>query len=75
MRQNVGGTVALRAVIRADGSVGDVRLLRSVDDRLDRYAAEALSRWHFYPATRNGTPVDLEAVFTIPFKPVRHRNF
>jgi TonB family protein len=75
MRQNVGGMVALRAVIRADGSVGDVRLLRSVDDRLDRYAAEALSRWHFYPATRNGTPVDLEAVFTIPFKPVRHRNF
>ncbi|HXY47814.1 MAG TPA: TonB family protein [Terriglobales bacterium] len=75
MRQNVGGTVALRAVIRADGSVGDVRLLRSIDDRLDRYAAEALSHWHFYPATRNGNPIDLEAVFMIPFKPVRHRNF
>ena len=75
MRQNVSGTVALRAVIRADGSVGDVRLLRGVDDRLDRYAAEALSHWHFYPATRNGNPIDLEAVFTIPFKPVRHRNF
>jgi TonB family protein len=74
MRQNVGGTVALRAVIRADGSVGDVRVVRSVDDRLDRYASEALSRWHFYPATRNGIPVNLEAVVMIPFKPIHRRS-
>jgi len=39
MRQNLGGTVILYAVIRADGSVGNVRVLRSVDERLDQYAS------------------------------------
>ena len=75
MRQNVAGTVAVRAVIRADGSVSDVRVLRSVDDRLDHYACEALSHWQFEPATRSGTPVDLAVVVMIPFHPVARPHF
>jgi TonB family protein len=74
MQHNVQGTVALYAVIHADGSVSDVRVLRSVDERLDAYASAALMRWHFQPATRNGTPVDLEAMFMIPFKPTRFKS-
>lgn len=68
MRQNVQGTVTLSAVIRSDGSVGDVQTLRGVDDRLDAYARAALLRWHFRPATRNGEPVALQAVVMIPFR-------
>jgi TonB family protein len=68
MRRNIEGTVALFAVIHSDGRVSDVRVLRGVDDRLDGYAMAALSRWHFQPATKNGTPVALEAVVLIPFK-------
>jgi TonB family protein len=75
MRQNVAGTVAVRAVIRSDGSVSDVSVLRSVDDRLDHYACEALSRWQFEPATRSGTPVDLAVVVMIPFHPVVRPHF
>ena len=71
MRENVSGTVILYAVIHADGSVGDVRVLRGVDDRLDRYASEAVSQWKFEPATKNGSPVDVEATFRIPFRPTR----
>src|ERR1700686_5229013 len=55
MRENVSGTVILYAVIHADGSVGDVRVLRGVDDRLDRFASQAVSQWQFQPATKNGT--------------------
>jgi TonB family protein len=69
MRENVHGTVILYAVIHADGSVGDVRILRGVDQRLDRYATEAVQQWKFDPATKNGTPVDVEATFQIPFRP------
>ena len=69
MRQNVAGTVILYAVIHADGSVGNVRVLRSVDDRLDRFASEAVAQWKFEPATKNGSPVDVEATFKIPFRP------
>jgi TonB family protein len=71
MRENVHGTVILYAVIHADGSVGNVRILRGVDERLDRFASEAVAQWKFDPATKNGTPVDVEATFQIPFKPAR----
>jgi len=75
MRQNVQGTVMLSAVIRSDGSVGEVRILRGVDDRLDQYASAALARWRFRPATRNGDPVTLQAVVMIPFRPMRRSGF
>jgi TonB family protein len=74
MRQNVAGTVTLYAVIHSDGSVDGVKVLNSADDRLNEYARSALARWRFYPATKNGNPVDLEAVVAIPFRPLRVRT-
>jgi TonB family protein len=71
MRENVSGMVILYAVIHADGSVGNVRVLRSVDDRLDRFASEAIAKWQFQPAMKNGAPIDVEATFQIPFRPGR----
>lgn len=71
MRENVSGTVILYAIIHADGSVGSVRVLRGVDDRLDKFASEAIAQWQFQPAMKNGTPVDVEATFQIPFRPAR----
>lgn len=71
MRRNVQGTVTLYAVIHSDGSVGEVRVLRGVDERLDEYARAALSHWQFHPATKNGYAVALEAVVLIPFRVIR----
>ena len=71
IRENVSGNVILYAVIHADGTVGNIRLLSSVDDRLDRLAARAVSQWRFQPATKDGAPVDVEATFKIPFRPPR----
>ncbi len=67
MRAKVEGTVTLYAIIRADGTVDGVKILRGVDDTLDENARVALSHWQFRPATRHGVPVDLEAVVQIPF--------
>jgi TonB family protein len=75
MKEKVQGTVVLSAVIRSDGSVGEVCILRGVDDRLDAYASAALSRWRFRPATRNGDPTALQTVVTIPFRPMRKLGF
>jgi TonB family protein len=72
MREHVEGTVTLYAVIHADGSVGDVRVLRSVNDRLDASARTALEQWRFRPGTKNGNAVDIEAVVQIPFVASRH---
>ena len=74
IRRNVQGTVTLYAVIRSDGSVGEVRVLRGVDDRLDAYARAALTHWRFQPATKNGNAVDLEAVVAIPFRVSRTKS-
>jgi TonB family protein len=71
MRENVAGTVIVYGVIHADGTVGSVRVLRGVDPRLDQFAKEAVAQWRFQPATKNGAPIDVEATFQIPFRPVR----
>jgi len=75
MRENVRGTVTLSAVIRSDGSVGDVQVLNGIDDRLDAYARNALANWRFLPALRNGNPVALQAVVIIPFRPRQKVGF
>lgn len=71
MRENVAGTVILYAIIHADGTVGSVRVLRGVDDRIDQFASQAVAQWQFQPAMKNGSPVDVEATFQIPFRPAR----
>jgi TonB family protein len=69
IHENVAGTVILYAVIAADGTVGNVKVLRGVDTRLDRFASDAVTQWRFQPALKNGSPVAVEATFVIPFKP------
>jgi TonB family protein len=67
IKENVDGEVILYAIIRKNGTVDSIQVVRSVDPQLDRNAMEALSRWEFRPALRDGQPVDLEAVVRIPF--------
>ena len=71
LRDHVEGTVTLYAVIRADGTVDGIKVLNSLDSRLDANAIRALAHWHFRPGTKNGEPVALEAVVQIPFR-MRH---
>jgi TonB family protein len=72
IRENVAGTIILFAIIRADGTVGNVLVLRGVDNRLDKFASDAVAQWKFQPATKDGTPIDVEATFQIPFRPPRN---
>jgi TonB family protein len=67
IRDKVEGTVVLYAVIRASGTVDSVRVIKSVDEKLDKSATSALQHWRFRPGTKHGTPVDIEAVVQIPF--------
>lgn len=67
INEHVEGEVVLYAVIRRDGSVDSIQLVHGLDDELDKNAMNALSLWRFRPATRQGEPVDLEAVIHIPF--------
>jgi TonB family protein len=74
MHDRVEGVVVLYAIIRSDGSVDGVRILEGVDQRLDENARKALQQWRFRPGTKNGQPVDIEAVVRVPFR-VRRNPF
>jgi protein TonB len=65
--ENIEGEVILYAVIRRDGAVDSIQLVKGIDPQLDNNAMRALAQWKFRPAERNGEPVDLEAIVHIPF--------
>jgi len=67
IKEHVDGEVILYAIIRKDGSVDSVQLVRGLDPRLDKNSMEALAQWKFRPGTRDGAPIDVETVAHIPF--------
>ncbi|MGH9691628.1 MAG: energy transducer TonB [Candidatus Acidiferrales bacterium] len=68
IKEHVEGEVVLYAIIRKDGSVHNIQVVKGLDPQLDKNAVDALSQWKFRPAVRDGVPVDLEAVAYIPFR-------
>lgn len=70
-RQGVEGTVSLYGIIRSDGSVANVQVVRSLHRELDQSAVAAFQRWVFAPGHKNGTAVNLEVVVEIPFRLTR----
>ena len=57
--EKITGTVQLEIVVLPNGTVGDVRITRSLDPvfGLDAEAIKAARQWRFEPATRFGEPV------------------
>jgi protein TonB len=71
MMARIQGVVGMEAMVLPDGSVGDVRVTRSLDQNLglDQEAITAVTRWRFRPATRQGTAiamfVSIEMTFSL----------
>jgi protein TonB len=58
-RAGLLGTVILMIVVDADGSVGQIEVLRSPDQRwgFDLSAIDAVKQWRYEPALMNGKAV------------------
>jgi len=67
-RRAIQGDVVLEIVVRADGSVGSVKLLQGLGSGLDQRAIDAVRQWRFNPARRYGTPVDVVVEVAVEFK-------
>ncbi len=67
-RQAIEGDVVLEIVVRSDGSVGNVRVRRSLGGGLEQKAIEAVRQWKFMPAKRHGVPVDVVVDVSVEFK-------
>lgn len=69
MRAKVQGTVWLECVVMPDGSVGEVRVTKSLDPifGLDQEAIKAARGWRFAPGTRQGQPVPVLVTIELSF--------
>ena len=71
MRAKVQGAVMVEAIVREDGSVGQVRIVRSLDRTfgLDEEALKAVKNWRFRAGRRQGrnvaVVVEIELTFTL----------
>jgi periplasmic protein TonB len=71
MRAKVQGSVWLECIVMPDGSVGEVKVTRSLDPifGLDQEAIKAAKMWKFKPGMRQGEPVPviitIELTFTL----------
>jgi periplasmic protein TonB len=71
MRARIQGVVRLQAIVLPDGSVGNMKVVRSLDHLfgLDEEAMKSVSQWRFQPGTLAGRAVpvliEVELAFTL----------
>ncbi len=67
-KRAIEGDVVLEIVVRRDGTVGNLRVVRSLGAGLEQKAIEAVRQWRFGPAKRQGTPVEVMVEVAVEFK-------
>lgn len=67
MRAKIQGVVKLEVVVKTDGTVGDVRVLQSLDPLLDPQAISAVKQWTFAPGTKDGQAVAVAVAVEMSF--------
>ena len=66
--QKAKRVVVLRLQIGDDGSVRDVRVVRSAGRRFDKAAERAATRARFEPPREDGRPIDSTLIMTYHFR-------
>ena len=68
MRAGVDGTIKLECIVKTDGSVGDVRVIKSLDQThgTDDEAVKTLKQWRFKPGRQDGKAVPV--AITVEFQ-------
>jgi TonB family protein len=64
----VEGTVNLELVVESTGSVGDVRVIKSLHPDLDQAAIASARKWRFVSGAKDGQPVDLVVTMEVAFR-------
>jgi TonB family protein len=70
MRAGIQGSVLLDGIVEVDGSLGSIRVRRSLDSThgLDDEAVRAASQWRFVPAAKDGVAVRMAITIELAFK-------
>ncbi len=67
-RAKFQGSVILSAIIGSDGRPRDLRVARSLGMGLDEKAMEAVNKWRFAPAMKDGYPVAVQVNIEVIFR-------
>lgn len=69
MEMGIQGRVVLRFVVKSDGSIGDVQIVRGKDPNLDKEAVRVVkSLPGFTPGMMNGEPVNVWYTLPVTFR-------
>jgi feruloyl esterase len=66
--QGIQGSVTLSVIIGTDGRTHNVKVEKSLEPSLDANAVEAVKKWKFAPATKDGRPVAVEMRLAVDYK-------
>ena len=64
----IQGSVLLEVVVESTGSIGDVRVTRSVHPDLDEAAIASVRKWQFKPGTKSGQPIAVIVTIEVTFR-------
>jgi TonB family protein len=67
-RAGIEGRVVVRGIVRRDGTIDNVEVIRDLPYGLGDAARQAVSRWRFRPATYRGEPIDVYYTVTVNFR-------
>lgn len=67
-RAGVAGAVVVRGIVRRDGTIDNVEVIKDLPYGLGEEARRAVSRWRFRPATYRGEPIDVYYTVTVNFR-------
>jgi TonB family protein len=67
-RAGIQGPVVVRGIVRKDGTIDNVEVIKDLPMGLGEAAREAVSQWHFRPATYRGDPIDVYYTVTVNFR-------
>lgn len=70
-RSGATGTVSVSCLVGVDGKPRSIRVSRSGGPELDASAVKTVRRWRFYPATKDGQPVEVQIEIDVNFHTYR----
>lgn len=68
-KRHGAGPIELRLIVGSDGQPRDVKITLGISPELDQAAVEAVKKWKFKPATKDGRPVSVAISVHFDFQP------
>jgi TonB family protein len=66
-KKQIAGVVVLSMVVTSEGNTDQIKVTHGIGHGLDEKAVEAVRKWTFQPATKDGQPVSVEIAVEVDF--------